>query len=207
MIAINNDVYSHMIRLIVGLGNPGAKHESDRHNAGFWFIDRLASQYKQFLQPEKRFLGKVAKIQMEGQDIYLLRPDTYMNLSGESVGPLCRFHKILPGEVLVVHDELDLKPGSARLKQGGGNGGHNGLKDIQAHLSSPQFWRLRFGIGHPRDLPGDDSKIDVADFVLMKPKSAEQSNIDQAIDKALKTLPVFIKGDIQHAMQVIHSPE
>ena len=108
---------------------------------------------------------------------------------------------------MVVHDELDLKPGSARLKQGGGNGGHNGLKDIQAHLSSPQFWRLRFGIGHPRDLPGDDSKIDVADFVLMKPKSAEQSNIDQAIDKALKTLPVFIKGDVQHAMQVIHSPE
>jgi PTH1 family peptidyl-tRNA hydrolase len=108
---------------------------------------------------------------------------------------------------LVVHDELDLKPGSARLKQGGGNGGHNGLKDIQAHLSSSQFWRLRFGIGHPRDLPGDHSKIDVADFVLMRPKSAEQSKIDQAIDKALKTLPVFIRGDIQHAMQVIHGPE
>lgn len=207
MIAINNDLHSHMIRLIVGLGNPGAKHESDRHNAGFWFIDRLASQHKQLLQPEKRFLGKAAKIRVEGQDIQLLTPDTYMNLSGESVGPLCRFHKITPQEVLVVHDELDLKPGMARLKQGGGNGGHNGLKDIQSHLSSPQFWRLRFGIGHPRDLPGDKAKMDVADYVLKKPSSEEQSKIDQAIDKALRTLPLFIKGDVQNAMQAIHGPD
>lgn len=207
MIAINNDLHSHMIRLIVGLGNPGAKHESDRHNAGFWFIDRLASQHKQLLQPEKRFLGKAAKIRVEGQDIHLLTPDTYMNLSGESVGPLCRFHKITPQEVLVVHDELDLKPGMARLKHGGGNGGHNGLKDIQSHLSSPQFWRLRFGIGHPRDLPGDKAKMDVADYVLKKPSSEEQSKIDQAIDKALRTLPLFIKGDVQNAMQAIHGPD
>ena len=207
MIAINNDLHSHMIRLIVCLGNPGAKHESDRHNAGFWFIDRLASQHKQLLQPEKRFLGKAAKIRVEGQDIHLLTPDTYMNLSGESVGPLCRFHKITPQEVLVVHDELDLKPGMARLKQGGGNGGHNGLKDIQSHLSSPQFWRLRFGIGHPRDLPGDKAKMDVADYVLKKPSSEEQSKIDQAIDKALRTLPLFIKGDVQNAMQAIHGPD
>jgi PTH1 family peptidyl-tRNA hydrolase len=207
MIAINNDLHSHMIRLIVGLGNPGAKHESDRHNAGFWFIDRLASQHKQLLQPEKRFLGKAAKIRVEGQDIHLLTPDTYMNLSGESVGPLCRFHKITPQEVLVIHDELDLKPGTARLKQGGGNGGHNGLKDIQSHLSSPQFWRLRFGIGHPRDLPGDKAKMDVADYVLKKPSSEEQSKIDQAIDKALRTLPLFIKGDVQNAMQAIHGPD
>jgi PTH1 family peptidyl-tRNA hydrolase len=207
MIAINNDLHSHMIRLIVGLGNPGAKHESDRHNAGFWFIDRLASQHKQLLQPEKRFLGKAAKIRVEGQDIHLLTPDTYMNLSGESVGPLCRFHKITPQEVLVVHDELDLKPGTARLKQGGGNGGHNGLKDIQSHLSSPQFWRLRFGIGHPRDLPGDKAKMDVADYVLKKPSGEEQSKIDQAIDKALRTLPLFIKGDVQNAMQAIHGPD
>ena len=207
MIAINNDLHSHMIRLIVGLGNPGAKHESDRHNAGFWFIDRLASQHKQLLQPEKRFLGKAAKIRVEGQDIHLLTPDTYMNLSGESVGPLCRFHKITPQEVLVVHDELDLKPGMARLKLGGGNGGHNGLKDIQSHLSSPQFWRLRFGIGHPRDLPGDKAKMDVADYVLKKPSSEEQSKIDQAIDKALRTLPLFIKGDVQNAMQAIHGPD
>jgi peptidyl-tRNA hydrolase, PTH1 family len=196
-----------MIRLIVGLGNPGSKHEQDRHNAGFWFIDRLARQNKQVLQTEKRFLGRVAKIKLEGQDIYLLAPDTFMNLSGESVGPLCRFHKISPHEILVAHDELDLKPGIARLKLGGGNGGHNGLKDIQSHLSSQQFWRLRFGIGHPRDLPGDQSKIDVADFVLKKPSSEELYRIDQSIDKALKVLPLLLKGDAQNAMQVLHGPD
>jgi PTH1 family peptidyl-tRNA hydrolase len=194
-----------MIRLIVGLGNPGSKHEADRHNAGFWFIDRLAAQHKQFLQTEKRFNGRVAKIQIEGQDIFLLEPDTFMNLSGESVGPLCRFHKIKPNEVLVAHDELDLKAGTARLKLGGGNGGHNGLKDIQQHLSSPQFWRLRFGIGHPRDLPGDLSKMDVADYVLKKPSSDEQSKIDLSLSKGIKILPLLINGDSQNAMQILHS--
>jgi PTH1 family peptidyl-tRNA hydrolase len=196
-----------MIRLIVGLGNPGSKHEADRHNAGFWFIDRLAAQHKQFLQTEKRFNGRVAKIQIEGQDIFLLEPDTFMNLSGESVGPLCRFHKIKPNEVLVAHDELDLKAGTARLKLGGGNGGHNGLKDIQQHLSSPQFWRLRFGIGHPRDLPGDLSKMDVADYVLKKPGSDEQSKIDLSLSKGIKILPLLINGDSQNAMQILHSAD
>ena len=196
-----------MIRLIVGLGNPGSKHEADRHNAGFWFIDRLAAQHKQLLQAEKRFNGRVTKIQMEGRDIFLLEPDTFMNLSGESVGPLCRFHKIAPAEVLVVHDELDLKAGTARLKQGGGNGGHNGLKDIQQHLSSSQFWRLRFGIGHPRDLPGELSQMDVADYVLKKPSNEDQSKIDACISKALKTLPLVIKGDVQNAMQGLHGPD
>lgn len=196
-----------MIRLIVGLGNPGSKHEADRHNAGFWFIDRLAAQHKQFLQTEKRFNGRVAKIQIEGQDIFLLQPDTFMNLSGESVGPLCRFHKIKPNEVLVAHDELDLKAGTARLKLGGGNGGHNGLKDIQQHLSSPQFWRLRFGIGHPRDLPGDLSKMDVADYVLKKPSSDEQSKIDLSLSKGIKILPLLINGDSQNAMQILHSAD
>ena len=196
-----------MIRLIVGLGNPGSKHEADRHNAGFWFIDRLAAQHKQFLQTEKRFNGRVAKIQIEGQDIFLLEPDTFMNLSGESVGPLCRFHKIKPNEVLVAHDELDLKAGTARLKLGGGNGGHNGLKDIQQHLSSPQFWRLRFGIGHPRDLPGDLSRMDVADYVLKKPSSDEQSRIDLSVSKAIKILPLLINGDPQNAMQILHSAD
>jgi len=196
-----------MIRLIVGLGNPGSKHEADRHNAGFWFIDRLAAQHKQFLQTEKRFNGRVAKIQIEGQDIFLLEPDTFMNLSGESVGPLCRFHKIKPNEVLVAHDDLDLKAGTARLKLGGGNGGHNGLKDIQQHLSSPQFWRLRFGIGHPRDLPGDLSRMDVADYVLKKPSSDEQSKIDLSLSKGIKILPLLINGDSQNAMQILHSAD
>ena len=196
-----------MIRLIVGLGNPGSKHEADRHNAGFWFIDRLAAQHKQFLQTEKRFNGRVAKIQIEGQDIFLLEPDTFMNLSGESVGPLCRFHKIKPNEVLVAHDELDLKAGTARPKLGGGNGGHNGLKDIQQHLSSPQFWRLRFGIGHPRDLPGDLSRMDVADYVLKKPSSDEQIKIDLSLSKGIKILPLLINGDSQNAMQILHSAD
>ena len=196
-----------MIRLIVGLGNPGSKHEADRHNAGFWFIDRLAAQHKQFLQTEKRFNGRVAKIQIEGQDIFLLEPDTFMNLSGESVGPLCRFHKIKPNEVLVAHDDLDLKAGTARLKLGGGNGGHNGLKDIQQQLSSPQFWRLRFGIGHPRDLPGDLSRMDVADYVLKKPSSDEQSKIDLSLSKGIKILPLLINGDSQNAMQILHSAD
>jgi PTH1 family peptidyl-tRNA hydrolase len=196
-----------MIRLIVGLGNPGSKHEADRHNAGFWFIDRLAAQHKQFLQTEKRFNGRVAKIQIEGQDIFLLEPDTFMNLSGESVGPLCRFHKIKPNEVLVAHDDLDLKAGTARLKLGGGNGGHNGLKDIQQHLSSPQFWRLRFGIGHPRDLPGDLSRMDVADYVLKKPSSDEQSKIDLSLCKGIKILPLLINGDSQNSMQILHSAD
>lgn len=198
---------NQMIRLIVGLGNPGSKHEADRHNAGFWFIDRLAAQHKQFLQTEKRFNGRVAKIQIEGQDIFLLEPDTFMNLSGESVGPLCRFHKIKPNEVLVAHDELDLKAGTARLKLGGGNGGHNGLKDIQQHLSSPQFWRLRFGIGHPRDLPGELSRMDVADYVLKKPSSDEQSKIDLSLSKGIKILPLLINGDSQNAMQILHSAD
>lgn len=196
-----------MIRLIVGLGNPGSKHEADRHNAGFWFVDRLASQHKQLLQTEKRFNGRVAKIQIEGQDIFLLEPDTFMNLSGESVGPLCRFHKIKPNEVLVAHDELDLKAGTARLKLGGGNGGHNGLKDIQQHLSSPQFWRLRFGIGHPRDLPGDLSRMDVADYVLKKPGAEERDKIDVTLTKAIKVLPLLIKSDTQNAMQILHSAD
>jgi PTH1 family peptidyl-tRNA hydrolase len=130
-----------------------------------------------------------------------------MNLSGESVGPLCRFHKIKPNEVLVAHDELDLKAGTARLKLGGGNGGHNGLKDIQQHLSSPQFWRLRFGIGHPRDLPGDLSKMDVADYVLKKPSSDEQSKIDLSLSKGIKILPLLINGDSQNAMQILHSAD
>ncbi len=195
-----------MIRLIVGLGNPGSKHAADRHNAGFWFVDRLAAQHKQSLQPEKRFNGQMAKIQIKGHDIYLLEPDTFMNLSGEAVAPLCRFHKIEASEVLVVHDELDLKPGAARLKQGGGNGGHNGLKDIQQHLSSAQFWRLRFGIGHPRDLPGNLARMDVADYVLKKPSSEEQVQIDAAITKTIATLPLILEGKTQEAMQILHGP-
>jgi PTH1 family peptidyl-tRNA hydrolase len=192
-----------MIKLIVGLGNPGAKHEADRHNAGFWFVSRLAKQAGVSLEPEKRFHGKVARASLHGRDVWLLQPDTFMNLSGQSVGALCRFHQILPEEILVAHDELDLKAGVARLKFAGGTGGHNGLKDILAHLSSADYWRLRIGIGHPRDLPG--RLMDVADFVLRKPLLEEQIQIDEALSRSLDAMPLFLAGDTATAMKELHS--
>jgi PTH1 family peptidyl-tRNA hydrolase len=192
-----------MIKLIVGLGNPGSKHESDRHNAGFWFVSLLAKQAGVSLEPEKCFHGKVAKASLHGRDVWLLQPDTFMNLSGQSVGALCRFHQILPEEILVAHDELDLKAGVARLKFAGGTGGHNGLKDILAHLSSPDYWRLRIGIGHPRDLPG--CLMDVADFVLRKPLLEEQIQIDEALSRSLDAMPLFLAGDTSCAMKDLRS--
>ena len=194
-----------MSKLIVGLGNPGDEHEADRHNAGFWFVDALAKQLNIRFETEKRFHGKVAKANWEGEDLYLLKPHTYMNLSGQAVGALCRFHKIAAEDILVVQDELDLKPGSARLKLGGGTGGHNGLKDIQAHLGTPEYWRLRLGIGHPRDLAGDSLPMDVADYVLRRPQLAEQKLIDASIENGLQILPIFLKGDPQSAMMELHS--
>lgn len=192
-----------MIRLIVGLGNPGSKHETDRHNAGFWFVSLLAKQTCVTLEHEKRFHGKVAKAQLQSRDIWLLQPDTFMNLSGQSVGALCRFHQINPAEILVVHDELDLRTGVARLKFAGGTGGHNGLKDILAQLSSPDYWRLRIGIGHPRDLPG--RLMDVADYVLRKPLLEEQIQIDEALSRSLDVMPLFLKGETATAVNDLHS--
>jgi PTH1 family peptidyl-tRNA hydrolase len=194
-----------MTKLIVGLGNPGDEHEDDRHNAGFWFVDALAKQLGVRFETEKRFHGKVAKGKWEGNDIYLLKPNTYMNLSGQAVGALCRFHKITAAEILVVQDELDLKPGTARIKLGGGTGGHNGLKDIQAHLGTPDYWRLRLGIGHPRDLAGDGQVMDVADYVLRRPQLSEQKQIDESIKNGLQILPLFLKGDTAAAMLELHS--
>ena len=194
-----------MTKLIVGLGNPGDDHEYDRHNAGFWFVDALAKQLGTKFETEKRFHGKAAKAKWESEDLWLLKPSTYMNLSGQSVGALCRFHKILPKDVLVVQDELDLKPGTARVKLGGGTGGHNGLKDIQAHLGTPEYWRLRLGIGHPRDLSGDGRPMDVADYVLRRPQASEQKLIDASIANGLQILPLFLKGDTQSAMLELHS--
>jgi PTH1 family peptidyl-tRNA hydrolase len=194
-----------MTKLIVGLGNPGEEHEEDRHNAGFWFVDALARQLNTRFESEKRFHGKVAKTKWESEDLYLLKPSTYMNLSGQTVGALCRFHKISPQDILVVQDELDLKPGTARIKLGGGTGGHNGLKDIQAHLSTPNYWRLRLGIGHPRDLAGDGRPMDVADYVLRRPQLTEQKLIETSIENSLQILPLFLKGDAQAAMLELHS--
>lgn len=194
-----------MTKLIVGLGNPGEEHQEDRHNAGFWFVDALAKQLGTRFESEKRFHGKVAKTRYEGEDLYLLKPSTFMNLSGQSVGALCRFQKIAAADVLVVQDELDLKPGTARIKLGGGTGGHNGLKDIQAHLGTPDYWRLRLGIGHPRDLATNGRAMDVADYVLRRPQLAEQKLIDASIENGLLVLPLFLKGDVQAAMLELHS--
>ena len=195
-----------MTKLIVGLGNPGDEHVEDRHNAGFWFVDALAKQLNARFETEKRFHGKVAKGKWGGEDLFLLKPSTYMNLSGQAVGALCRFHKISPQEVLVVQDELDLKPGTARIKLGGGTSGHNGLKDIQAHLGTPEYWRLRLGIGHPRDLAPEGARsMDVADYVLRRPLQAEQKQINASIENGLQILGLFMKGDTQAAMLELHS--
>ena len=194
-----------MTKLIVGLGNPGEEHETDRHNAGFWFVDALAKDLGALFETEKRFHGKVAKTKWESEDLFLLKPSTYMNLSGQAVGALCRFHKILPKDVLVIQDELDLKPGTARLKLGGGTGGHNGLKDIQAHLGTPDYWRLRLGIGHPRDIAGTGRAMDVADYVLRRPQQTEQEQIEGSIRNGLAILPLFLKCDPQTAMLELHS--
>ena len=194
-----------MTKLLVGLGNPGDEHSHDRHNAGFWFIDALARQLNCHLELEKRYQGKAVKTRLGNDDLWLLEPSTYLTLSGLSVGSICRFNKISPTDVLVIHDELDLKPGTARLKFGGGTGGHNGLKDILNHLSTPNFWRLRIGIGHPRDLTEGQHSIDVADYVLKRPPQLDQKLIEGAIENALTVLPQFLRGDSQNAIQELHS--
>lgn len=188
------------IRLIVGLGNPGPEYQKTRHNAGFWLLDELAWDYKQSFHAEGKFFGETARAQRPGgSDLWLLKPATFMNLSGQAVVALARFYKILPDEILVVHDELDLPPGCARFKQGGGHGGHNGLKDIIARLGSPAFWRLRLGIGHPGD------RNEVVNYVLKKPRSEEQGAIDEAIVAALHVLPQALDGDMAGAMKTLHT--
>ena len=160
-------------RLIVGLGNPGSEYDDNRHNLGFWFVDRLARELKISLNAQGKFFGRVGRL----DDLWLLQPTTFMNRSGQAVVALANFYKILPDEILVVHDELDLQPGTIRLKQAGGNGGHNGLKDIQAHLGVPDFWRLRLGIGHPGE------RNEVVNYVLKAPRKEEQAAIDHALDR------------------------
>jgi PTH1 family peptidyl-tRNA hydrolase len=191
------------IRLIVGLGNPGPEYELTRHNAGFWLVDNFANTLPGCrLQRESRFNGLYAKTAMGGQELYLLEPLTYMNRSGQSVGPLARFFKIQADEILVVHDELDLAPGVARMKKGGSAGGHNGLKDITAALGTQDYWRLRIGIGHPRTLGLQQG---VADFVLHRPRKEEQPLIEDAIDKSLRVLPLIVEGKFEKATMELHS--
>lgn len=178
-------------RLIVGLGNPGADYEETRHNAGFWFCARLAHAWGMPLAHESRFHGIVGR---KGS-IWVLLPQTFMNRSGQAVSALVRFYRIAPAEILVVHDELDIPPGQLRLKFGGGMGGHNGLKDITAHLGTQDYWRLRIGIGHPGD------RGEVVNYVLKPPRREEQSAIDAAIERALGLVPLIEKGEWNAAVQ------
>lgn len=190
------------IRLIVGLGNPGPEYETTRHNAGFWLADQLAGDLRASFSLEKSFSGFLAKARHGGENVLLLKPMTYMNRSGQSVGAVARFYKFAPEQVLVLHDELDLMPGQAKLKQGGGHAGHNGLKDIQAALGSPDFWRLRLGIGHPRTL---GLAQPVADFVLHAPRRDEQDAIAAALDRSRAVVPAMLDGDFAQAARQLHS--
>lgn len=199
-----------MIKLIVGLGNPGPEYIDTRHNAGFWLLERLASRANASLRQEKAFHGLAAKGQLVGQEVWFLEPLTYMNRSGQAVGALAKFYKILPENILVIHDELDLAPGIARLKKGGGAGGHNGLKDITAHLGTQDYWRLRLGIGHPRDLRPAGApaghKDEVANYVLKAPNKDAQRGIDAAMERCEDCIALIIKGEMEAAMQQLHRP-
>lgn len=190
-----------MIKLFVGLGNPGSEYEATRHNAGFWWIDALARELKVQLQPERGYWGLAARATVHGQHVWLLEPQTYMNLSGKSVAALARFFKIAPEEILVAHDELDIAPGQVKLKRGGGHAGHNGLRDIHAQLGSPDYWRLRIGIGHPRTLGLSQQ---VADFVLHQPRKEELPGIEQALARCLHTWPQLSAGDYPGAQRHLH---
>jgi PTH1 family peptidyl-tRNA hydrolase len=191
-----------MIRLVVGLGNPGREYVATRHNAGFWFAEALAAQLGASFASEGKFHGLVAKA---GGDVRLLKPDTYMNLSGRSVSSLARFYAIPPDEILVAHDELDLMPGEVKLKFGGGHAGHKGLRDIGAQCGTPEFWRLRLGIGHPREsaIPQQD----VVDYVLKPPRGEERAAIEAAIDKGLAAWPAVASGQFERAMLSLHTKD
>ena len=197
-----------MIKLIAGLGNPGAEYAATRHNAGFWLVDLLAREAGATLRHEKGFHGFAARARLCGDEIWLLQPQTFMNRSGLSVVALARFYKILPEQILIVHDELDLPAGAAKLKLGGGSGGHNGLKDVSAHLTTPQYWRLRLGIGHPRDLLPPEAragaKTEVVNYVLKPPRRDEQEAIDVAIERSLAVMPLIVKGEMERAMMQLH---
>lgn len=188
-----------MIRLFVGLGNPGAGYEATRHNAGFWWLDGLASHWKAALVQDKSIRGEMSQLQLSGSKRWLLKPQTFMNLSGHAVAALARFYKIAPEQILVVHDELDLLPGQAKLKFGGGHAGHNGLRDIHAQLGTDQYWRLRLGIGHP------GIKSEVVHWVLMKPSLDERQLIDQASQRALSAVNDLLNGNMEAATRIIHT--
>ena len=188
-----------MIKLFVGLGNPGAEYEDTRHNAGFWWTNTLARQLKVNLVPDKSYFAKVARTQVHGNTIWLLEPQTFMNLSGKSVGALAKFFKIAPQEILVAHDELDVVPGQAKLKFGGSHAGHNGLRDIHAQLGTGDYWRLRLGIGHP------GVKDEVVHWVLKKPMAEQRSLIQESIDRSVNAAELLVEGEMEKATALIHT--
>jgi PTH1 family peptidyl-tRNA hydrolase len=192
------------LRLIVGIGNPGSEYRATRHNAGAWFVERLAQAVGAPLGMQAKFQALVGSVRAnDGIDRRLALPQTFVNRSGQAVSALARFYRIAPAEILIAHDELDLKPGAVKLKEGGGSAGHNGLKDIAASLGTPAFWRLRIGIGHPRE--GALSEQEVADYVLHRPRLEEQQAIDDAIVRALAIWPSLEAGDTERAMHLLHT--
>jgi len=190
---------SSRIKLIVGLGNPGREYENTRHNAGFWFVDAVARRAGGDFRMDDKYHGETCKVRLYDHELWLLKPQTFMNRSGQAVSALVRFYKIQPEEILVAHDELDLPAGAVRLKQGGGHGGHNGLRDTIAQLGSREFMRLRLGIGHP----GHSSQV--TNYVLSKAPQAEREAVVNAIDDAVDLLPHLLAGEIQRVMNHLHA--
>ena len=190
-----------MIKLFVGLGNPGPEYEATRHNAGFWWIDALSQELKVPLRLDKNYHGQVARTTVNGQTVWLLKPLTFMNLSGKSVAALARFFKVLPNEVLVAHDELDIVPGQVKLKFGGSHAGHNGLRDLHAQLGSADYWRLRIGVGHP------GVKAEVINWVLKKPSQEHRVAIEDCIARSMKAIPDLLRGEMEKATMLIHTSQ
>ncbi len=191
------------IKLIVGLGNYGTEYENTRHNAGWWLLDELAREYGASLSAQSKFHGVAGRARIANTDVWLLKPMTYMNRSGQAIAALANFYKVLPADVLVLHDELDIPAGAVKMKIGGSTGGHNGLKDTQAKLGTPDFWRLRIGIDHPRN--SGTPQQPVVDYVLKPAKQAEREVIDDAIFKAQKAIPDWVRGEYEKAMRVLHA--
>ena len=197
---------SASIKLVVGLGNPGREYERTRHNAGFWWLDALARELGAVFNKESKFHGEVAK----AGGVWLLKPTTFMNRSGQSVGALAKFYQIAPEEILVAHDEMDLPPGGIKMKVGGA-AGSNGIKDIVSHLGTRDFWRLRLGIGHPRELAGklggSMDRPEVVDYVLHRPDAVDERAIEDAMKRALDAWPLIAKGDMETAMLKLHTKD
>lgn len=190
-----------MIQVFVGLGNPGPTYEATRHNAGFWWIDRLAAHWRVQPVADKRFQAEVVRFDVGGKPRWLVKPQTFMNLSGQAVGKLAGFFKVAPANILVAHDELDLPPGAVKLKFGGGVAGHNGLKDIRAQLATPDFWRLRLGIGHP------GAREEVMNWVLKRPSKEHQEAIERAMERTVPALADLLAGDMSRATMTVHTTE